>query len=771
MSALGRVVRSGVARRRVPTIVIGLATLMAVAASVLGVSLLVASRAPFEKAFARQQGAHLSAQFDAAKASAAKITAGAAAAEASAGPFGVATITPEMAPGRFGAPLSVVGRADPSNAAVDRVSLTSGRWATGPGEIVVSTDAALPQRLGIQVTLAGGRTLKVVGVARSVSRTADGWVVPSEIASLGLAGYQMLYRFNGGSVDADAVTAGLPVVGTQSWLTLKKTAERDTALFVPFLMAFGLLGLVMSVLIVANVVAGTVGASLRRIGILKAIGFTPAQVVRAYLAQALLPATVGTALGVVVGNLLAIPVMAQTTEAYGTTPLAVTPWVNVVVVVLVLGVVALAAWASAWRAGRLRTVDAIAVGRTPHAGRGVWASRLTSRLRVPRTVSLGLARPFARPARTLAMGAAIVFGTTAVTFSVGLTSSLSEVLSARAHDVADVTIGAGGGGGIGGQREPGPNGPGAPEKEPDPVAIAAAIAAQPGTRAHYGAATTEATVPGVTGAITVIAFTGDASWGGYRMISGRWFSQVGEAVVPTPLLTATGTRVGDTLTLKHHGKSYTVRIVGEVFDTSNDGLEVFADTATFAGATGLTVRSHHIAVDPGVDVASYTTSLNKALDPLGVTANVGSGENGSSIVVTLNALAAMLTLMLVVVAALGVLNGVVLDTRERIQELGIHKALGMTPRQTIAMVITSVTLTGLAAGLIGVPLGIALHGWVMPAMGNSAGLVLPPSILAVYQPPELALLLTGGLPLAILGALLPATWAARTPTTTALRTE
>lgn len=767
MSALGRVVRSGVARRRVPTIVIGLATLMAVAASVLGASLLVASRAPFEKAFARQQGAHLSAQFDAGKVSAAQLTAGAAAAEASAGPFATATITPEMAPGRFGAPLSVAGRADPSNAAVDRVSLIAGRWVTGPGEIVVSTDAALPQRLGVAVSLVGGRTLTVVGVARSVSRTADGWVLPSEIAALGRTGYQMLYRFTGGTVDASSVTAGLPVTGTQSWLALKKSAERDTALFVPFLMAFGLLGLVMSVLIVANVVAGTVGASLRRIGILKAIGFTPSQVVRAYLAQALLPATVGTALGVVVGNLLAIPVMAQTTEAYGSTPLAVTPWVNVVVIALVLGVVALAAWASAWRAGRLRTVDAIAVGRTPQAGRGVWASRLTSRLRVPRAVSLGLARPFARPARTLAMGAAIVFGTTAVTFSVGLTSSLSEILAARAHDVADVTIGARQGGG-GGQRVPGPNGPG---KEPDPVAVAAAIAAQPGTRAHYGAATTEATVPGVTGAITVIAFTGDASWGGYRMISGRWFSQVGEAVVPTPFLTATGTKVGDTVTLKHLGKSFAVRIVGEVFDTSNDGLEVFADTATFAGATGLKVSSHHIAVDHGVDAASYTSSLNKALEPLGAEAIVGSGENGSDIVVILNSLAAMLTLMLVVVAALGVLNGVVLDTRERIQELGIHKALGMTPRQTIAMVITSVILTGLVAGTIGVPLGIALHGWVMPAMGSSAGLVLPPSILAVYQAPELALLLTGGLPLAIAGALLPATWAARIPTTTALRTE
>lgn len=48
-------------------------------------------------------------------------------------------------------------------------------------------------------------------------------------------------------------------------------------------------------------------------------------------------------------------------------------------------------------------------------------------------------------------------------------------------------------------------------------------------------------------------------------------------------------------------------------------------------------------------------------------------------VVTLNTLSALLTLILVAVAALGMLNGVVLDTREGVRDLGIHKALGMTP--------------------------------------------------------------------------------------------
>ncbi len=56
---------------------------------------------------------------------------------------------------------------------------------------------------------------------------------------------------------------------------MKKAANTQTSLFVPFLVAFGALSLLMAVLIVGKVIAGAVGSATRRIGILKALGFTP----------------------------------------------------------------------------------------------------------------------------------------------------------------------------------------------------------------------------------------------------------------------------------------------------------------------------------------------------------------------------------------------------------------------------------------------------------------------------------------------------------------
>jgi len=113
------------------------------------------------------------------------------------------------------------------------------------------------------------------------------------------------------------------------------------------------------------------------------------------------------------------------------------------------------------------------------------------------------------------------------------------------------------------------------------------------------------------------------------------------------------------------------------------------------------------------------------------------------------------------VAALGVFNTVVLNTRERRRDLGMLKSIGMTPRQVIAMVVTSMSALGAVGGLLGIPLGIAIHSLVMPAMAHSAEIDFPSSILDVWNMPTLALLGLAGIAIAALGALIPAGSAAR----------
>ncbi|BEL03514.1 hypothetical protein Q0Z83_017050 [Actinoplanes sichuanensis] len=776
MSVLSRLVRSGIGRRRVQTVVIALVTLIAVTSSVLGGTLLVASTAPFDRAFEQQHGAHLTVQFDAAKVTADQLVASARAGGVSetAGPFPTATIDPVDDDREPVAPFVVAGRAQPTGG-IDAVTLVRGRWATKPGEIVLFDDGRSRSRsrsVGRVWTLAdlpGGPTLTIVGHARSISATAGGWVVPEQFATLTPTGRQMLYRLTTAGTDAQveagraAVAATLPagaLTASRSWLIARQDAAGEAALFVPFLMAFGVIGLAMAVLIVGNVIAGAVSTGIRRIGILKALGFSPGQVTRAYLAQALIPAAVGALIGVLAGNALAVPVLAQTNDLYGTSDSGVEPWVDVAVLAGMLGLVAVTALVAASRAGRLRTVDALAVGRTPSAGRGRWAARLTARLPLPRPVTLGLAHPFARPVRSATIVTAIGFGTAAVVFSVGLAASLHQIQAAEA--LADVTVEAG-------QRE----GPKRVEHETgkpvDTAAVHRAITGQAGTRGHCGTVRAEVSSPALTGELETLATTGGDCAESYRLVNGSWYAGPGEIVVATPFLTRTGTAVGDTVTLTYAGAPVTVRIAGEAFNTENDGLQILTPIETFADPE-LRPREFRVYLEPGTDVAAYRDELDIALAPQG--AFVGMTEQGTpEAILIINSLTALLSLLLVAVAALGVLNTVVLETRERVHDLGVHKALGMAPRQTIAMVIASVVVTGLAGGALGAPVGLWLQQTIVTEMAWSAGFRLPTAMLHTYQPWQLLLFGLGGLVIAVLGALLPAGWAARTRTATALRTE
>ncbi|MFK0170531.1 ABC transporter permease [Streptomyces sp. NPDC090306] len=794
--ALGRVVRSGVGRRRVQTLVIAVATMMAVASAVVAGSLLVATNAPFDHAFARGHGPHLVASFDPDRASTAQLAATRRlkGVTATAGPFPATTISPVDGRGGHLPALTLVGRPD-RGSAVDRLDLKSGRWARGQGEIVLSTSFSGPDiRIGstmLSSEEATARTLTVVGFASSAGRSADVWTTPGGVRALAADGAvltnQMLYRFDSAGTksrvaeDRRTIAAALPakaLLGATSWLDTKHRADRGAAVTIPFLFAFGVLGISMSVIIVGSVVSGAVGTSLRRIGILKAIGFTPREVVRAYVAQALIPASAGIVLGVVLGNLLALPLLHDTESVYGTASLSVAWWVDVAVPACALLVVGIAALVPALRAGRLHTIEAIAVGRAPRTARGRWAHRAAGRLPLPRPLTYGLASPFAHPVRAVAMVLAVTFGTVAATFAVGLTQSLNAVAAAQdPENRADVTAITGRSGpapGAAPAAQQGPSGsrqapaPGADRPPADPAAVRAAIAAQPGTASFYGTAEGDATVSGLSGTVRATLYQGDSRPGAYEMIAGHWLSGRGQIVVPTAFLDRTGTEIGDSVRMTFEKETVRLRIVGEAFDTSNDGTSVHADLDSFAGvAPGV----FHVEVGPGVAPAAFAKKLSDVIGPLGGDAFAESAQQGESTLLVIEAMAGLLTLMLVGVAALGILNSVVLDTRERVHDLGVCKALGMSPRQTTGLVLASVAGIGVVGGLIGVPAGSALHDYVLPVMGAAASTHLPPSVLDVYSTPELLLLGTAGVLVAALGALGPAGWAARIRTASALRTE
>ena len=773
-----RTATGGMMRHKVQAVVIGMVLLVSTASATLGLALLAAGNAPFQHAFAAQDGADLKVIVNPARASSAQLAAtrGLHGVTAAAGPFAEATVQTQFQGQPFGE-FTLAGRPAPGGP-VDNLVLIAGHWPTGPDQVVLNGPAGGGGPVvGNTLTVTGlphPVTLTVVGFANSITNSADGWVAPSEITALRAPGTgpsaELLYRFTSAATDAQVradlaeVTGALPpgtVMQYDSWLAVASQNTSNGAIMEPFVIAFALIGLAMAVLIVANVVSGAVAAGYYRIGVLKSIGLTPAQVVVAYLSRVGWPALAGCVLGVVAGNVLAIPVLHQSAGAYGVGSQSVPWWASVIAPAGMLALTVLAAFGPALRAGRLSATQAIAAGRAPNAGRGYAVHRLAARLRLPRPVGLGLAAPFARPARTLVTLAAIAFGATAVIFAFGLRASLDRAAASQSLSATvPVQIQQDGPGG-------GPNQ--VPTAEQD-AAVTAALNNYPATAHQTTVYENRVKVPGVPGNANAWAFGGDSSWLGYGIIAGRWYDAPGQVDVNTAFLNDSGLAVGDTATIDTGTAQVTVHIVGEVFHPSSDPT-VYGSTQTLPGlGTTANMLQWDVGLQPGTSTAGYVRAVNSALGGNSPWAATTQKDGGKFYSIAIG-LIGLLSLMVAVAAGLGVLNTVLMTTRDRVHDLGVFKALGMRPGQLLTMVVCWIVVPAVVAGAIAAPAAMVLNTATVNAMAGTAHTGVPAFFTQVFPPSRLALLSLAALVLAVAGALAPASWAARARPAAALRTE
>ncbi|MFE6331711.1 FtsX-like permease family protein [Streptomyces sp. NPDC057798] len=771
MRAVWRTARAAVRRRRLQTLVIGLVTMVSTVAMVLALGLVDAASAPFDKAFAKQRGPHLISVFDPAEVSEARLARAARqpGVEAAAGPFQQATVELPRDAMNFGlgSNLTVVGRPGPGGP-VGRVDLWAGRWATRPGEIVVNRQSEwTDDDLGKRIEVPSGPDLTIVGFAFDLSRTADAWVAPAQMTVLRPSATQMLFRFEDASTDnrlraqLAAVTDSLPkdaLTGTRSYLALKDQIGGSARAYAPYLLAFGLLGILVAVLIVANVVSGAVISGFRHIGILKALGFTPGQVLAVYLTMICVPAILGCALGTGIGNLVAglfFDFVFTGPEAgvfHGSVGIA--PRVNALALLGMPVVCILAALAPGLRAHRLSAARAISTGGAPRAGRALGIQRrLAGDGLLPRSVSLGMGLPFARPGRSALTLAAVVLGVTTVTFATGLATTMTRFGDAG-RDAYQVTVYAS-------------NYKNGKEVRPEhsDLELQALLRSLPGAIEVTARADADVRMAGSDQQVWFEGRRGDEIRLDDVLTDGRWVHRTGEVVASSAFLRHHDLRVGDRVRLEKGERRQTLTVVGAIMNTN--ARLVATNWATLTRlAPQEEPLAYHVKLRDGADPAAYVRAA-KAADPGINPTPVGP----NSVTQTIVGSATALTLLLTVVAALGVFNTVVLNTQDRRRDLGMLKSIGMTPRQVTVMTMTSMAVLGAIGSVVGIPLGVAGHHMVVPRMADAVDIDLPSYMMDVWQLPALAALALAGLVTALLGAFIPARRAARLTVAQVLHNE
>ncbi|MET8971316.1 FtsX-like permease family protein [Streptomyces hydrogenans] len=769
MRATWRWVHSDLRTHRGEALFAVLASAGVIASLLLAAALLGYAVSPWQRVFHQSQGSHVWLHgrdghegFD--PAAVAPLAALDEVAAVS-GPFRTAAATLDADGTRAGVALRATGARPPDTA---RPLLTAGRWLTtdGPRDQVV-LERTLARTLWaepgetVTVTLTGRhgpttRTLHVVGVAetaepryRAGQGDGVGWLLPETLDRLDPAatGQSVGLRLKDADDTDYAVQRAVTLLGAEridhvtTWQRAKADLGGDDRLLGQIFAAFGLAALLAAAVAVAGAVRARIRGQAGDIAVLKAVGFTPGQVIRGFLLQHLGFAVAGAALGTAATLACGRWIPGRVGAAVALWPRlpghrAAVTGVPLAAVLLIAAATALAAW----RAGRVPPVPAARQAHPAARPLSAFGRRALGR-RLSPVLVLGWRSAFTAPGRARALGATARLALPIALMTVALVawSTLGQFRTdpARVGRAAALTVRTG---------------------EPRPAAATAAVLeAVPGVADAVPGAEFPALVPGQTATITLRGLgTADDPYP-HTIAEGRAPAGPDEAVAGQGLLDLLDVRVGEWVRMTVGGRPQILHLVGRSIEPDHGGRVVSTTLDTLRdGAPGLRPAFHALVLSPGADPRRTAAAVAAATGgdaEVRATADPAGAEDAPRGV--LAALAAVLAL----IALVELLTLIGTGVRDRARDLLALRAIGLTPRQIGAVVVTSAALTALAAAVLGTALGAALGHRLVDAEAAATG--LGAGVARLPAPVLLGALMLAATATGALAALAPAVRTAR----------
>jgi putative ABC transport system permease protein len=652
--------------------------------------------------------------------------------------------------------------------------LGDGRWASGPGEVVIDQGSAeeADYAVGDRITVATrgkAREFEVVGIATFADVKSIG---TATFAVFDLAAAQTLFEKTGrydrilvaGELDRAPAGAQMrsaaaddrfDLEGLKSFVDILRT----------ILLAFAGVALLVGAFTIFNALSIAIAQRTRELGLLRMVGASRRQVRRMVLIEALAIGLAASAVGLGAGLLLASGLESLFSSMGLSLPIASMALGGGTIVAAMLvgvGVTLVAALLPARRATKVAPVAALR-----EAGDAVSRVRLPGR--VLRAVTGLVGRPSARlggsagklartnamrhPGRTASTASALLIGVALVTAVTVVAKGLQDVsagsLERRVQATAVVAAADG--------------------WTPIDPAIERAAAAAPGVTAVSSLAQDgalafgdEESVNAVDPATVSELFAYDLKAGDEAAIAG--LGRDG-ALVDDGWAAEHGLKVGEQFSItspKGARVDLTVRAIEEspVLDVLSLGPITISREA-FAGA--FAAERNRFTLVSGGDVAGLEKAL-AAFPEIEVSSKSQFITTQTEWIGQILAILWVLLALAVIVSLFGIVNTLVLATFERRRELGTLRAMGMSRRQLRRMVRHESVITALMGALPGIGVGLALAAAVVAALGEyGLEFVIPaPALVAVAVIAVLA---------GMAAAVLPARRAARTDVLAALAYE
>ncbi len=520
-------------------------------------------------------------------------------------------------------------------------------------------------------------------------------------ADTGFVVQQAVTQYDTGAVNG-------AVISVSTWSDVKRSVDGGNPLLGLLLGLFGVVALGGALLAIGNAAGGRVLVQVQDLAMLKALGFTPGQVVGMVVAEHAALGIAGEAAGIAVARMVTVLLMQHVPAG---TVAAVAPlqagWVAAVAGGMGAALL-LATVLPGWRAGRVWPVAAV---RPPAPGKRL--SRLAKAAlltRLPAAMVLGAHAAFARrlPAALTIVGVALP--TVMITIGIGFWVTLDNV---QRHPgeiglAAAVTVAPG---------------------ELDQSRTQSIIESDPQVAAVYKVATVSALLPGATSSVTTLAAGTSARPYPFHVAAGRLYRSPGEAVASQGLLDAVHLQVGEYLRMPVGGVPVIFHVVGRIIEPEYDGqvLAYGTDTLTQAGAVAPPV-SFSLVLRPGVSTAAATAYLLRVSGGrLDVTQAVDPADNLGIV----RPMLAALFLVLGLIGLTSLLTASAVGFRDHLRDVAALRAMGLTPGQVTASLVTRTAVLALIAAAVGATAGFALSSRLInlggQVYGIGAGLGSPPS--------------------------------------------
>lgn len=642
----------------------------------------------------------------------------------------------------------VLGVPDYAHQQADVVHVASGT-APRTGEVLTEAQNA---RQGL-LDVAAGQTirmvdanglpvsLRVTGVGRNLNGGKDAidddeivlYSTPDTVASLGGAIGYSAFALRLDDTRPAAVSATIARLGRalkaltafSGFTALPEIrapgswpGKEDFQSFSDFFYVITVLALLSALVLIANTMTTLVAEQTGEIGTMKAVGGRRRQIAGVYIRTAMLLGAAGTvvglALGIVLSNVL-VRYLGSTFFAidvgYGV------DWTIILLSVLV-GVLgpALAALPAIRRATRVPLREALEA-----SGSAVGAldagDRLLRRIRfLPRTAQIGLRSVGRRRRRSIATMAIIALAVGNLLAILGLAAAVTNTTHAAWGDHGeDVKIVSASG-------------------TPLDSSAADLIRGTPGVAAVEPMFVPDARLAGEDGYIWAVR---QRTMFGYKLADGRWYTPAEErmnahvTVVERNIARATGTHVGDRISVDTAAGPLALRVIGIATNQQENGTALFVPLTTMQKVMPGAVPAYWVKFTahdhPFVD--RTVTSIENTLGSLGygVASEVKYVKEADNVASnrTITTSIAVLGFLIVAISMVGLANALTMSVIERTREVGILRSIGARARDVRRIFAAESVALAVGGWLLGIPVGWALDHLLVWLLREEVNVVVP----------------------------------------------